>query len=510
MQLYPFQLKLKHDIYQGYRDGHKNQVAVSATGSGKTVVMADIVKDINDDGKRVLTLTHKNEILEQTLKKYFLFGVQSGQISSGNPMTKEFSQVAMVQTLVNRLGVLQKPDLILIDEGHHGLAQTWKTILKPYNDVPKVYFTATPEMMNGVGMNSICTNMIHGPQPMELVNDGYLAYCLTFNPPSGFRKKFHKTNGDYDLKEQEEYYSQRSIYGNVIEHYRQYLDGSPTIVSCTTLKHCSEMVKHYNEYAKESKKSWVAVMVQGGQKHRKQREEALAGLASGSVQLVMFCNLLDEGVDVPFAIGCQMLRKTDSLRLCLQIGGRILRPVYKPGMPLTTRIERIAAQKNYIKPQAILLDHAGNTLTENHGHILSDRNWSLDSVEKSKRTEQPPTTTSCPKCYAVWPGTPRTCPECGFSFADNESVAAQQRKTPEQIAGELVAALPEGADPAKVKSLAGFVQRLQTFDAKTRQRAMIAKAAELQRGEIDALAKAVGYKPGWTHFVWTKVLKNRA
>src|SRR4030067_880874 len=78
---------------------------------------------------------------------------------------------------------------------------------------------------------------------------------------------------------------------------------------------------------------------------------------------------------------------------------------------------------------------------------------------------------------------------------ENAKVSAQQRKTPEQIAGELVAALPVGVDQMKIKNLTGFINKLQTFDAKTRQRAMIAKAAELQnRGEIDALAKAIGYK----------------
>lgn len=507
--LYPHQKQLKHLAAKGIAEGHINQVVVSPTASGKTLVMADIARGANEKGNRVLTLTHKHEIHEQTLKKYYMFGVQAGQIVSGKPMTKELSQVAMVQTLVNRLHLIKKPDLIIIDEGHHGLANTWKKILKPYDDIPKLYFTATPEAAGGVGMGSICTNMIQGLQPRELVEQGYLAYCLTLRPPEKEKMNFHKTAGDFDLNEQEEFYRKKSVYGNVIEHYKQYLDGMPTIVSCTNLRHCHAMVEHYIDYAKQTGKEWKAVMVQGGQKHRKQREDAFNGLKNGSVQQVMFCNLLDEGVDIPDVMGCQMFRKTTSLRLYMQICGRILRPAYKPNHDLSTVENRLKAQREWIKPYAILLDHAGNSLPENHGHILCDRQWSLDSIEKTKRkNDKVPTTTSCPKCYGVWPGEPKTCPSCGFIFAEKKDIAMQQRKMPKQIEGELIAAFPD-IEADSIRDITKQAMRLQNLSPATRQKAMLAMAYKsVNKREIEALAKAVGYKENWTDYTWKKILKK--
>jgi DNA repair protein RadD len=482
LTLYPFQNKLLNDARGALAEGCNAPLVVSPTGSGKTVIFATIANGAMAKNNRVLILVHRKEILEQTLQKLYLLGVQAGQIAAGKPNTRDMIQVAMVGTLARRLKVIRKPDLIIIDEAHHSVAGQWHSILDYFPGVPRLGFTATPERLDGAGLRELYDTMILGPSINELVNQGYLSYPAMYRPPDEIANNYHVKRGDFDAKEQEQTMTRKSIVGDVIAHYRKYMDRLPAVCFCVSLEHCRQMEAAFNAAGYRAK------MVYGNMPSA-ERERAVKGLADGSLHILTSCDVISEGVDVPVMAGAILLRRTLSLGLYLQQVGRALRKY--PG-----------------KEHAVILDHCGNYHL--HGHPLADREWSLDAGKRNNRKIKPPTTTSCPKCFAVWPGTPRTCPECGFSFADNESVAAQQRKTPEQIAGELVAALPEGADPAKVKSLAGFVQRLQTFDARTRQRAMIAKAAELQRGEIDALAKAVGYKPGWTHFVWTKVLKNRA
>lgn len=487
MNLYPFQIELINKIRSALVDGYRSPVIVSPTGSGKTIMFSEIAKGAMQKNNRVLILVHKHEILTQTMKKLYSFGVQCGQIAAGKPNTRDYIQCAMVLTLNNRLDIIRKPDLIIVDEGHHFLkSNTFGNVLQKYNDVPKLFFTATPERLSGEGMginsHGFCDTMIMGPSINKLVNDGYLAYPVLYRPEKEIADKLKIKKGDYDTDQQEAIMSRKAIIGDVIQHYKRYLNGAPAVCFCVSINHAKIMADQFNSAG------FSAMAVYGGM-NQSERDMAFRGLNNGSIQILTNCSLIDEGVDVPNLGGVILLRKTLSLAKYLQMAGRALR--VSPG-----------------KTHAVILDHASNYHI--HGHVIADREWSLDAGKRNNRKIKPPTTTSCPKCFAVWPGTPRTCPECGFSFADNESVAAQQRKTPEQIAGELVAALPEGADPAQIKSLAGFVQRLQTFDARTRQRAMIAKAAELQRGEIDALAKEVGYKPGWTHFVWTKVLKNRA
>jgi superfamily II DNA or RNA helicase len=391
-------------------------------------------------------------------------------------------QVAMVGTLARRLKVIRRPDLIIIDEAHHSVAGQWHKTLDYFDDVPHLGFSATPERLDGTGLRDIYDRLIMGPSISELVDQGYLAYPVMYRPPDEVTREFHIKRGDYDAKEQEQVMSKKKIVGDVIEHYRKYLDRLPVVCFCVSLAHCRHMENAFNAAGYRAKMVF-------GNMPTSERERAIKGLADGTIQVITSCDVISEGVDVPVMAGAILLRRTLSLGLYLQQVGRALRKY--PG-----------------KEKSIILDHCGNYPL--HGHVLADRDWSLDHGKRNHKKDRIPTTTSCPKCYAVWPGKPRTCPECGFSFADNESVAAQQRKTPEQIAGELVAALPEGTDPRKVRNLTGFVQQLQRFDSKTRQRAMIAKAYELQdKREIDALAKAVGYKPGWSHIAWTQILKNR-
>lgn len=125
--LRPYQHDIINASRQAFRDGFRSPVIVAPTGSGKTQIFTSIASNIKKKNNRVLILVHREEILQQTLFKLFSFGIQSGQIISGRPMTRDSIQVAMVNTIINRLDYFSKDyfDLIIIDEGHHGVAQTW-------------------------------------------------------------------------------------------------------------------------------------------------------------------------------------------------------------------------------------------------------------------------------------------------------------------------------------------------------------------------------------------------
>jgi superfamily II DNA or RNA helicase len=238
------------------------------------------------------------------------------------------------------------------------------------------------------------------------------------------------------------------------------------------------------------------------------RESALSGLGDGRVQVVTFADLIGEGVDIPAVAGVILLRRTLSLSLFLQIVGRSLRPVYADGFDLGTVEGRRAAQLAGPKPRAIILDHAGNY--QIHGHVLADREWSLDSKKRKLKEDAPPTTTQCPRCYGVWPGKPRYCPgvlpltrePCAYDFVG----ADVQRKAADiaVIEGELVEA---GIDESDAASVAAFVAAALKADPKTRQKMLLRKAFDLAseddgRDTMKALAAAVGYKESWSRWAW--------
>jgi superfamily II DNA or RNA helicase len=505
--LRPYQGELQNLTRQSFRNGFTSPVVVSPTGSGKTVIFADTAKRAAEKGNRVLILVHRQEILEQTLLKLYSMGVTAGKIAAGSKMTTNKIQVAMVQTLARRLNFVRKPDLIIIDECHHSMASTWLNIFNHWPDVPRIGFTATPCRLDGKGLKEIADDMVQGPTIASLVEDGYLTFPVIKKPAEEHVMKFHVKMGDFDKKEQAEKLSSKKIVGDVIEHYRQYLWKEPTVCFVPRLDYGEMIAKMFRNVGLN------AVLVQGGQKYRAERDRGIKGLSDGSVNIVMSAEVISEGVDVPAMTGVIMLRRTMSLSMFLQMAGRPLRTVYAPGYDLNTKEGRLLAIQRGPKPRAYILDHVGNYYL--HGHVLSDRQWSLDSVKKDPRKEEPPETRICPDCGGVWPGRPTTCPDCGYEWIEF-AVQAKEVKPPEIIAGELVDALPDGIiEEGEKDPLIQLLKRVQTLAPAVRQKAMIAEAYKLAaiKGDsaksiLKALGEAAGYKKGWSHWVWERVKKN--
>lgn len=468
-------------------------VIVSPTGSGKTRMFCALANWGKSKNFRVLILVHRQEILEQTLKSMHSLGVTCGQIKSGKPMTSDLIQVAMVGTLVKRLNLVKRPDFILTDECHHTPSPTYRRIHSFWSSVPVMGWTATAQRLDGQGLGKDYDSMILGPEPSYLVKEGWLAMPILYRQPDEIDVKFSIKRGDFDQAEQMEVMSQKKIVGDVVEHYKKYMDGQPVIVSCVSVLHAQMMADVF------SSAGYVSRAVYGDM-NQKDRVESLAGLGNGKVQVVTFDSLIGEGVDIPAVAGVILLRRTLSLSLYLQIVGRALRPIYSPGFDLETVEGRRNAQIAGPKPSAIILDHAGNYKI--HGHPLAAREWTLDSKKRNPKDEKPPTTTRCPKCYGIWPGTPRTCPSCGFSFSDKEKLdRAQDIKI---IAGQLVEA---GIDEENAETEAGWIAKIMALDPKKRQAALISKAFDLigredGRGVMGALVEAVGYKDGFAKWAW--------
>lgn len=483
-------------------------LVVSPTGSGKTAMFAAIAKWCREHNLRVLILTHRREILEQTLKALYKLGIVAGQIIAGRPMTGDLIQVASVQTLGNRLGTIWRPDLILSDEAHHDTLENNRgRILQFFGSVPRIGWTATPARLDGVGLRPVYDAMIEGKTTRWLVDEGYLTMPLVYQPPGMVTETYHVVRGDLDAKEQEAVMSRRAVIGNVIDHYKKYLNGAPTIVSCVSIDHARLMAEQYELAGFRSRVVW-------GNMKTDDRIDALEGLGTGKYNVVTFADLIGEGVDIPVVTGLQMLRRTQSLVLDLQFIGRVLRPIYRPGADLSTAEARKEAIATGGKPFAIVLDHVGNTTPEMHGHPLADRVWSLDS-QKRPKGEKAPATTTCPKCYGVWPGRPRSCPSCGHSFVLAEAEAKRQELV--EIEGELVQA---GLEPDDAGGLAAMIARAKALTGADKQRMILGQAfalmtsredEETRKRKVAALAKAVGYKEGWTRMVWElKVKRERA
>jgi len=480
LTLRPYQADIIREAVSTIKQQYKAPLVVAPTGSGKTIMFAFIAMNAVKKGRRVLILTHRREILQQTMSKLFAFGVQAGQIASGRPMTSEFVQVAMVGTLINRLESIQPPDLIIIDEAHHAVSNTWSKILN-YFDVLKIGFTATPERLSGEGLIEIFDTMILGPHTHELVTSKDLSYPRMFCGPNiQVKTKMKVTRGDYDKAEQTKKMKERVVVGSVIEHYKEKLNGLPTVCFCVSIEHCHIMEDEFKAAGFRSR-------TVHGKMSRADRDAAIDGLGTGEVQVLCSCDVISEGVDVPVIAGAILLRRTKSLGLYLQQVGRALRPY--PG-----------------KTEAIILDHAGNFYE--HGHVLKERSWSLIAKKRNKRDKddmKPPEVSVCPKCSGVWPGLPRLCPDCGYNLQEDRD-RAEGRKPPKEIEGILREVMPEDTPDGQVQALIDQALRIQQMTPGDRQKAMMSNLYKYGKSDRNkGLATALGYHKNWTETVYHRL-----
>ena len=127
------------------------------TGSGKTVIAAELISRAVNRNQRVAFLAHRRELVHQCSDKLKKFGIDHGIIMAGvKPSFIPDVQVGSVQTLTARLarGVIEPPiaDLLIFDEGHHCTAKTYLKLIESYPVAKVIGLTATPIRGDGKGL----------------------------------------------------------------------------------------------------------------------------------------------------------------------------------------------------------------------------------------------------------------------------------------------------------------------------------------------------------------------
>jgi DNA repair protein RadD len=387
-------------IRQAYRSGRRSPLLVSPTGSGKTVMFAYISQGTSAKGNRVLILVHRSELVDQTCRTLRDFGVPHGVIAAGRtPDRSHAVQVASVQTVVRRLDFF-RPDLIIIDEAHHGTAGSWRKVIDANPQARLLGVTATPERLDGKGLKDVFDELIRGPEVGWLIDQGHLCKPRYYAPPRvADLSGLHIQAGDYNRKELAAAMDKATVTGDAVEHYRRVCPRAPAVAFTSSIKHA----EHVAEQFTAAGFPWV---VMDGNMDKDYRREVVRMLGDGRICGVSSCEIINEGFDLPVVTAAILLRPTMSLGLHLQQIGRVLRPA--PG-----------------KQNAIILDHVGNCgsmqrggWVPKHGFAEDEREWSLDGrkkKKKSKKDEPPVNVRQCPDCFACHPPLPR-CPECGHTY----------------------------------------------------------------------------------------------
>ncbi|HWW20904.1 MAG TPA: DEAD/DEAH box helicase family protein, partial [Steroidobacteraceae bacterium] len=147
-ELRPYQLGGLASIDAVRERGTNSLVAAAPTGSGKTIIAAEYIRRQNDQGRRVLMLAPRRELVRQTVEKLDRFGVVPGVLLAGDRRQNLFAmtQVASIDTLRSRVRRLVFPDphTIIVDEAHCYITRARTALIARWPNAFVLGLTATP------------------------------------------------------------------------------------------------------------------------------------------------------------------------------------------------------------------------------------------------------------------------------------------------------------------------------------------------------------------------------
>jgi superfamily II DNA or RNA helicase len=435
--LWPYQTAALDQLAVAFATGRRAPLLVLPTGSGKTVIAAELMRRSVAAGERVLFLAPRRELIAQTSAKLDAVGVTHGVILAGadeRAVLAAAVQVGSVDTLVARVlrrQTLTLPayDLVVVDEAHLSITHVRQRLLSLWPTARRIGLTATPTRKDGRALGLLYDALVEPATTAALVDLGYLAPARYFSWPSPDLAGVRTYAGDYNLADLERVMNQARLLADVVATWLQRAGDRRTIVYACGIAHAVALAEAFR------REGVAAEHVDAGTPAA-ERAATFARFRAGTTQVMTNCFLAAYGFDLP-ALSCVVLaRPTKSLMLYLQMLGRGL---------------RIADGKR----DCLVLDHSG--AVHRHGFATDERRWTLDGrtalVPSPVRVKGPREAKECPECHAVWIDG-ATCPECGYQLRP-------KGKMVETLAGELVE-LGAG-EPPEVQDRMAFYAELRGY-----------------------------------------------
>lgn len=408
MELRPYQQDLYVKTATAFKQGYHRVLVVSPCGSGKTMLMAHMATETAKRNKTVWVILPRQEIFEQFVETLGLFDKTDGYI-----------YVGMAITTANRVRELPKPDLIIFDECHISVANTyWKIV----NAAPSAYIvgcTASPIRSDNKPLGALYETLIEGVTVRWLIDNKYLSPYKYFSVTVADLSAINNyENGEADIA-----LMKPAVYGKVIDNWKRFAGNMQTVVYATSVKHSLETAKTFRE-------NGIKAEHFDGSTPRAERAELVNRFRKGEIQVLCNCDLISMGFDMP-DIGCVvMLRPTDSCSLYIQQSGRALR--YKPNKT------------------AVILDMVANY----QRFQMPDEpyEWSLDKPIKKQRELNENGDfyiRSCPECFMTFK-TALVCPFCGAEYPLHpREIKAREEVELQRITAEETARVEEEKKKAR-------------------------------------------------------------
>ena len=405
IQLFDYQEDMVKRVQEAFK--HHDAVMVQMpTGTGKTMVLANIVFSfLEKSNNPIWIVAHRRELVSQIKETIFskitpsLFTLKEGSTAFPKPLSPQGTgdvtalrcseplrskdggpnrsspdclsagaliKVTSIQWLSRHYGETEeKPGLIVIDEAHHALAETYAEVMNAYPKAKKLGLTATPYRLNGKGFTDLFDTLLCSWSMEKFIAEGRLSLYdyYSIKPDSANQLLIDSlqkrgADGDYQQKELNEVMDVKPSLERLCLTIKEYVPGKKGIVYAISIQHAEHIAEFYRE-------NGIKAVAISSQTPLAERQELIERFKSSSlssslnstsddIEVLVSVDLFSEGFDCPDVEFIQLARPTLSLAKYMQMVGRGL---------------RVAEGKEY----CVILDNVG--LYKRFGLPSVDRDW---------------------------------------------------------------------------------------------------------------------------------------
>lgn len=405
LELRPYQTAAIDGLYRYWADAKgDNPIIVAPTGSGKSLIIAHLIKDaMSYPGTRVLMLTHVKELIQQNADELLGLcpelkddiGFYSASLKK-KVLRKPITFAGIQSIHKKAYQMVPAPDLVIVDEAHLIPKTDGTRYNKFLSDlricnpgVKVVGLTATPYRLDSgwlhEGENAIFDGIAYDIPVADLMDQGFLAPVIS---KSGVKtidlSNVGKRGGEYIESELAKAASDPELVTETVAEIVRYgAERKAWLVFACGVNHAELLRAEFETHGIEAD-------VVTGADSMGDRADKIERFRRGESKCLINVNVLTTGFNVPHVDLVAMVRATESTGLYIQIVGRGTR--IAPG-----------------KENCLVLDYGDNVMR--HGFI--------DKIKpkiKGRSQDGEAPVKKCPECLTVNHAAVRLCIECGFQF----------------------------------------------------------------------------------------------
>lgn len=309
------------------QDEHR-AVVISATGTGKTILAALAVREIQPE--RLLFVVHREQILDKARTEF-----QRVLEASPDNFGKFVGQTRQIdrEYVFSTIQTLSKPetlesidpehfDFIIIDEVHRAGAKSYQRIINHFTPERLLGLTATPERTDGFNIFELFDfNVPYEIRLQEALEENMLVpfnyfgvtdfideHGETVEKTSRLARLTNPDRLNHLLEKIELYGHKSNVRG---------------LMFCSSTEEARELSSLLNQRAVNGRELRTYVLT--GDSSMIEREDTVAKLERGELDYILTVDIFNEGIDIPSVNQVVLLRSTQSSIIFTQQLGRGLR-----------------------------------------------------------------------------------------------------------------------------------------------------------------------------------------